>query len=284
MKNNIKKCYLFTGVFIVLVLAVLFNQRQNIKNWYHDLRQPQVPTGLDFNTFAPPVTPSSTYNPQNSTSYSPTLIIDQAATTAKPVQLTTDQPANLPNKINLAMSFTPQAPFGNWALPYQEACEEASSLMVNYYLSGKKFANADEANKELLKIIDWETTNLGDYKDTTAKQTAAMIKGYFGYNQVTLLNNPTIDQIKKYLEQGLPVIVPAAGQELHNPYFSGAGPLYHMLVIKGYTATTFITNDPGTKRGADYQYSQDVLMAAIHDWNNGDVINGQKVVIIIQPN
>lgn len=284
MKNNIKKRYLFTGVFIVLLSAVLFNQRQAIKNQYHNLRQPKVPVGLDFDNFATPTLPSSTYNPQPSTNYDPDLIIDKA-TSAKPVELKTEQPAKtLPDKINLSVPFTAQAPSGNWDLPYQEACEEAASLMVDYYLSAKNFTDAEQREKELLKIVAWENSNLRDYKDTTAQQTADLIKGYFGYNQVTLVNNPTIDQIKKYLQQGLPVIVPAAGRELHNPYFSGIGPIYHMLVIKGYTATTFITNDPGTKRGADYQYNQDVLMAAIHDWNNGDVVNGQKVVIIIQPN
>ena len=55
-----------------------------------------------------------------------------------------------------------------------------------------------------------------------------------------------------------------------------------MLIIKGYTKEgNFITNDPGTRRGADFIYSPGVLMNAIHDWNGGDVDNGKKVMIVV---
>ncbi len=71
---------------------------------------------------------------------------------------------------------------------------------------------------------------------------------------------------------------------LGNPNFSGEGPLYHALVLKGYTETTFVTNDPGTRLGADYQYDFDTIMTAMHDWNGGGVENGAKVVVVIYPN
>jgi len=78
--------------------------------------------------------------------------------------------------------------------------------------------------------------------------------------------------------------VPAAGRELGNPNFTDPGPLYHMLVVRGYTENNFITNDVGTRKGENYQYKYDVLMNAIHDWNGGDVNNGQRVVIVAWPN
>jgi len=54
-----------------------------------------------------------------------------------------------------------------------------------------------------------------------------------------------------------------------------------MLLLKGYTSDgEFITNDPGTRNGRNYVYKQAVLMAAIHDWNGGDVMNGVPVVIV----
>lgn len=69
---------------------------------------------------------------------------------------------------------------------------------------------------------------------------------------------------------------------LGNPYFTPPGPIYHMLVIKGYNLTEFITNDPGTRRGADYVYSYQTLMKAIHDWNNGNVESGKSATISVQ--
>jgi len=61
--------------------------------------------------------------------------------------------------------------------------------------------------------------------------------------------------------------VPLAGRELNNPYFRAPGPIYHMLVIKGYDSDEFIVNEVGTKRGDSFKYKYDVLINAIHDWN-----------------
>src|SRR3989344_4828168 len=49
-------------------------------------------------------------------------------------------------EVNLKVPFTSQAPTGNWDLPYQEACEEASALMAIRYV----FANpiTDPADAE----------------------------------------------------------------------------------------------------------------------------------------
>ena len=77
--------------------------------------------------------------------------------------------------------------------------------------------------------------------------------------------------------------MPAAGRELGNPNFTGEGPLYHMYVIRGYTADTFITNDPGTRNGENYIYAIDVVMNSIGDWNNGDPTNGAKRIFYIEP-
>jgi len=93
-----------------------------------------------------------------------------------------------------------------------------------------------------------------------------------------------VEDIKRQLVAGRPVIVPSAGRLLGNPFYNQPGPIYHMLVLRGYTKTKFITNDPGTRRGEGYQYSFDVVMQAMRDWNNGDVLNGRKVVLVIYPN
>ena len=134
------------------------------------------------------------------------------------------------------------------------------------------------------KVVAWEKNKFGFFEDTTVEETVQILKEYFGLTGVKAVYDITIDDIKKELAAGRPVIVPAAGKLLFNPNFRGGGPPYHMLVIKGYTKNGyFITNDPGTKRGADYIYKIDVLYKAIHDWvPGGNVLDGRKAMIVVR--
>ncbi len=56
-----------------------------------------------------------------------------------------------------------------------------------------------------------------------------------------------------------------------------------MLVIKGYNKNGFITNDPGTRRGADFAYSYETLEKAISDWTAETGLNQRKAMIIVYP-
>ena len=73
----------------------------------------------------------------------------------------------------------------------------------------------------------------------------------------------------------------ADGKALPNPYFRNGGPVYHALIIRGYTADAFITNDPGTRSGENFLYAYDTLLHAIHDWNHGNVKDGKRVVLVV---
>ena len=191
-------------------------------------------------------------------------------------------PNQLPIEINLAVPFTVQAPHANWEDPYSDFCEEASVLMAASYIEGLSIPSSDFADQKLLEIKAFEEKRLGYHKDTTAEETALILKEFYKIEKVKTVSNPTVEDIKKYLAGKKLVIIPAAGRELGNPYFRQPGPLYHMLVIKGYTKDgNFVTNDPGTRRGADFIYKSNVLMNAIHDWNGGDVLNGRKVIIVV---
>jgi hypothetical protein len=189
---------------------------------------------------------------------------------------------SLPAEVNLAAPFTSQAPLVNWDAEHEEFCEEASILMAARALQGRTIKDANDAENALQQIKDWEMEHfLGVYESTTALQTSRIVTGLYSLS-AELLSNPTVDQLKRELAAGHFIVVPAAGRELHNPNFKQPGPLYHMLLLKGYTKDDeFITNDPGTRNGRNYVYKTSVLMNAIHDWNNGDVMNGQSVVIVI---
>lgn len=185
-------------------------------------------------------------------------------------------------EINIDVPFTVQAPNANWDEIHQEFCEEASVLMAVSYIKGWDIPNAQIADQKMFEIKAFEEKRFGYYKDTTAEETAIILREFYGINNVEVVYDPTIEDIKKALDERKVITVPAAGRQLGNPYFRQPGPLYHMLVIKGYTKEgNFITNDPGTRHGADFIYSPAVLMNANHDWNGGDVDRGRRVVIIV---
>ncbi len=197
---------------------------------------------------------------------------------------TTTSTALVAAAVNLKIPFVSQAPHRNWDMPYQEACEEASAIMASLYYQGdtRDMVIGDAGDALLKKAISWEEERFGYYQDTTVAETVVMLEEYFKL-RARIVDDPTVEDIKKAVAAGHPVLAPAYGKALPNPYFKNGGPLYHMLVVKGYTETKFITNDPGTNtRGAEFTYTYDALMNAIHDWNGGDVPHGAKRIIIVE--
>ena len=114
--------------------------------------------------------------------------------------------------------------------------------MAHYYLVGKTL-NPKIMDAEILKLIEWENKTFGYYEDTTAAEIARILREYFGHKNVEVRYDFTIEDIKSEVASGHPVILPAAGRLLGNPNFRRPGPLYHALVIKGFTKNKIITND-----------------------------------------
>ncbi len=159
-------------------------------------------------------------------------------------------------------------------------------MVKEYYAKNtEKVIGTDIATKEILAMVAYQDKIFGYNIDTTTAETAQFAEKIYGLGVSEILENPTIDQIKERLNLGEPVIIPVAGQMLKNPYFTAPGPIYHMLVIRGYTKDgKFITNDPGTKHGASYLYTFETIMDAIHDWNPGaDITKGKRVILILHP-
>ena len=184
--------------------------------------------------------------------------------------------------LNLPVSFAPQAPFADWGMPYQEACEEASIIIAAKYFKNEPL-DKHIMDREILDLVEWEKGYFGYWQDTTAAEVVKILKEYYDVNSHTT-TEVTTEKIKKELNKGNLIIVPTAGRLLDNPYFSGEGPAYHMLVIRGYDRNEFITNDPGTKRGDGFKYKYDNLINAIHDWNETkeNIYEGRKVMVVVE--
>ncbi|MDP3730917.1 MAG: C39 family peptidase [bacterium] len=183
--------------------------------------------------------------------------------------------------INMEVQFTSQAPFGVWDHLHDEACEEASILMA-YAWANEVVLDPQLADGELKKLAEWQAANFGFFESTTAEQTARLAKEFYGLN-VDLINNPTREEIKKKLDEGNLVVMGMAGRLLGNPHFKPPGPVYHMLIIKGYDHAGFFTNDPGTKYGKNYYYSYDTIMNSAHDWTGAEeeIYTSPAVALVI---
>ena len=184
---------------------------------------------------------------------------------------------------SLKVPFTPQAPTGNWDQLHNEACEEASAIMAAAYFSGDTRTKipATEVEAQITALTNWMQTHFGYSLDTTTAETAEMIRLFYNL-QATVVSNYTEKDIKDALNANKVVILPVNGRLIGNPYYKQPGPIYHMLVVRGYTATQLITNDPGTKNGENYKYSFATLKNAPADWNHTtNTIDENKSLMIV---
>jgi hypothetical protein len=182
------------------------------------------------------------------------------------------QRAKLTN-VNLAVPYINEAPDNKWVGPWKNACEEASIAMVEKYYLGKIAVSISEAKPFMLMMFVKQNAIWKTNADSDANRTAQLINDYTMYN-AKIIDNPTIEDIKKELQQKRPVITPLYGFDLHNPNIpfvpAPRGSSYHMLVPTGYDDTTneFIANDPGDfKQGHGYRYGYTLFMEALHDFD-----------------
>lgn len=264
---------------IAIVLAVFllswgYLERTQLISWYRDVVPASLPTEQPRPTASTSEVPGT---PGASTSPKPT------AGAAKSV-------------VNLAVQFFSQAPRGDWSLPWQEACEEASAILVGAYWSGETLTLASMED-HIRAAVAWQVERFGFYEETTSQQTADMLKALYGFSRVDVEYDAGVSRIAVHLRAGRPVIVPLAGRMLGNPYYTAPGPIYHMLVVKGITADgDLITQDVGTRHGRDFVYSPEVFEAAMHDAPQGGatwpagvdpeqyIKTGRKAMIVVYPN
>lgn len=243
-----------------------------------------VSTASAYTFFTNPLPDVDIPSPFGSSSSKEAVVTSSKAPVAvtSSVAPTPTPPVSQPGSVRLEMDFASQAPLGSWDPPYDEACEESSLIIVRHFLEGTAL-NPTIMNTEILAMVDHEESK-GLPVDIDMKQLAIVAQEMFGYNTTVVEGSDvTAARIEQELAKGNPVIVPLAGQDIGNPYYSGDGPPYHVLVILGYDGSTFITHDVGTKRGEYYSYAKQTIMDAIHDWNGSvDTIrSGPKRMLVV---
>jgi len=92
-------------------------------------------------------------------------------------------------------------------------------IQAYYYVTGKELSK-DTFRSEILSIVDVQENILGKYIDTSMSETAQFLEEYYDYTDYEIIDNPSIDDMKRELAQGHPIIAPFAGKELGNSFFT----------------------------------------------------------------
>ena len=258
-----KTIYVILAIVIVLFLGVLFRIHNDDAIYAAQSKASTAAIAIEA-SLAP--TSNTTKN---------------TATTTPPAS--TSSPTSTTDALNLPIPFTPQAPTGNWDELHNEACEEAGAIMANAYLTGDKETTipAARVETEINTLTVWEDKTFGYHLDTTAQETAQMIQAVYNL-KATVIQGYSLQDIKDQINLHNVVILPVDGQVIGNPYYKTPGPIYHMLVIRGYSGSTLITDDSGTKHGENYPYAFSTLYAAGADWNHStNTIDRNKEIMII---
>lgn len=182
----------------------------------------------------------------------------------------------------LAVPFTSQAPTANWAQPWRDACEEASIFMVHRYY-GEKGITKSDAVSGILSIFTMKHALYGTSLDEPLSTLEDIINYYLPWS-AHVVENPTLDMLQAELNAGRPVIVPFYAPALHNSHFRGTFS-YHMAVLSGYDdeKKEFIVEEPGTQFGADYRYSYETVLSAMHDFAPGDISTSPQRALFTSP-
>jgi hypothetical protein len=175
-------------------------------------------------------------------------------------------PKVMPATVILQVPFSTQAPDDSWSR--NEDCEETSITMANAYLTGttEDKLPPDAAQTAINNLKAWENAHLGYNANTGVDATTQMAEGAFGLT-ISQIQNFTEEDLKNALINKHPILLPIDAKLLPDTHYSNGGPLYHMIVIRGFKGDTFIVNDPGVTDGDGNQYPFTVLQNASADWN-----------------
>ncbi len=203
-----------------------------------------------------------------------------STTTTKLLQPVEQAPAVKDSAI-LPVPYTLQGPLNNLNI-HEESCEEAAALMYHYFLEGQLTFNGSTvitpqlANDEMLKMKAWEVKNYGSEPDLSIERLGQFMRQYYGY-KYQVFKNITVNDIKREISAGHPVMVPVMTHALKNPHY-GPISVYHILVLKGYNPQNVIVNDSGVS-GESIQYSWDILFQAI-DAQTPKMDQGRVMVVV----
>ena len=121
--------------------------------------------------------------------------------------------------VNLPVPFTPEAPDGLMIKPWNNSCEEASTVMLDEYYKGntQKTIHKGTAKTAILNYVATENKIFGYNANTNAAEIAKLVNEYSKNFEASIKTNPTLEEIKAELSASRPVFALLYGYNLHNP-------------------------------------------------------------------
>lgn len=164
----------------------------------------------------------------------------------------------------IAVPYISQAPDGNWSAPWNEACEEASITMVEVFYHGTEPASAETIKTAIRSMVTWENQTFRKNDDTDAEETVQLID-HLGTFQAMIHRQPTIQELKKELDENHPIIALLNMYDLYEEHPQGDS--YHVVVLTGYddAKKEFFLQDPARSEQKSYAYEK--VVHALHDYN-----------------
>lgn len=206
--------------------------------------------------------------------------LPSATPTASPTPTASATPTPAPTPLPASLfiqhvPYTPQAPVdaqhpgGNWDAVHEEYCEAAAVVMIGRYYRGDRFAGdnipAADADSAMAQVADYERRAYPGQLDLPLSAIGSV--GQKVYNMQPVVGPATLDNVKRALAQGRPVVIPVmthggpAGAKIA-PFY-GSVSVYHVIVITGYDGTKVYTNDAGFIQGHNYAYDWSLLETAM---------------------
>lgn len=173
--------------------------------------------------------------------------------------------ANPQSGVELNVPYVSQAPDGKWIAPWDEACEEASILMVEGYYGDRNSRSTEEVKQTMQRMFAWEEKTFKKKDDTDATETKQLIETHASFG-VSIQRDPKLEDILTELRGKRPVMAMVNMLELYrDPSYSFD--TYHVMVIIGFDdkRREFIVHDPAKRDEKRYTY--DRLLTALHDFN-----------------
>jgi len=186
------------------------------------------------------------------------------------VRRPTEPFASAAEHVELPVPFIPEIPEGVSGSPWVNACEEASIAMIAHYYEGRLEVPDAEAIPYLRRLFAFQDGLYRSNANSDAARSARIIEEAAGF-RATIVENPALEDLKRELSEGRPIMTFHYGFALGNPNipFLPTGSSFHTLVLKGYDDRTgeFITNDNGDRSaGAGRRYPYDTFMDSLHDY------------------
>lgn len=192
------------------------------------------------------------------------------------------------DSVVLDVPFTTQVPLGEWNDPRQrDGCEETSLVMAMMWVQGLRLT-PEQIRLNIVGMSDYEQYFYGYFQDSSAEDTARLMRDYFNYPYVTVRHQVSVADIKEELASDHLALVPLNPRIISTTLFNSAT-INHMVVVVGYDDTTneIIYHDPLHANGAFVRTAQSTFQKAMADYPSGKHIvskdRSSAMIVVSKP-